>query len=235
MATRSDQPSYLIENPNQRTPCMLVLDASASMTAKTSKGTTRIDELNRGLAALQHELHADATARTRVQLAVVCVAGPAGLDEADVLLDWTDASAFQSFELSAQGNTPLGKGLSLALELVERQKQAYRSHGINYTRPWLMVISDGAPTDTAAVWAAATQACRAAESARRCVIYPVGVEGVNVAKLQEVSTTQVLLLDQVKFVELFRWLSASLSTASRSAQGDSVQLPSTDAWAAVKL
>jgi|EndMetStandDraft_4_1072995.scaffolds.fasta_scaffold00081_20 uncharacterized protein YegL len=235
MSTRNDQPSYLIENPNQRTPCLLVLDASASMTEKTSKGTTRIDELNRGLAALEQELHADPTARTRVQLAVVCVGGPAGNDQADVMLDWTDASAFRAFELTADANTPLAKGLMVALRLIEEQKQAYRSHGINYTRPWVMVITDGAPTDSDADWQAAALACRAAEGARKCVIYPVGVEGVNAAKLQEISTTQVLLLDQVKFVELFRWLSASLSTTSRSAQGTTVQLPSTDAWSSVKL
>lgn len=233
MSTENEQPSYLIKNPNQRTPCILVLDASGSMQSATSKGSTRIAELNRGLKMLEQELHGDPTALTRVQLAIVCVGGPAG--GADVLLDWTDAQDFHAFDLSAGGETPLGGGLLLALQLIESQKQAYRSHGISYTRPWMMVITDGEPTDAATVWQNAVRNCWAAESNRQCVIYPIGVEGVDVAKLQEITSTQVLLLDQLKFVELFQWLSASLSTASRSVQGETVQLPSTSPWGAVKL
>jgi uncharacterized protein YegL len=93
------------------------------------------------------------------------------------MLDWTDASAFRAFELTADANTPLAKGLMVALRLIEEQKQAYRSHGINYTRPWVMVITDGAPTDSDADWQAAALACRAAEGARKCVIYPVAWRG----------------------------------------------------------
>lgn len=233
MAIQDDKPSYLDQNPNQRTPCLLVLDSSGSMEVKTSKRTTRIDELNTGLSVLEEELKKDPTARTRVQLAIVCVGGAAG--EADIMLDWTDANDFSAFDLVAGGTTPLGKGLNLALQLVESQKQAYKTKGISYTRPWIMVISDGEPTDSPSEWQLAVDACRAAEGKKRCVIYPIGVEGVNVAKLQEISTTPVLLLNEVKFIELFQWLSASLSSASRSAENDTVQLPSTSPWVAVQM
>ena len=235
MSANTDQPSYaLVGNPVQRTPCILVLDASGSMlTTPTSSTTPRIAELNKGLKHLETELRADATASTRVQIAIVSVGGP--LNDALLMLDWTDAKDFRAFELKADNQTPLGKGLTLALDRIEQQKAAYKQHGISYTRPWMMVITDGQPTDDKADWEAAVRACRTAESARKCVIYPIGVEGTDVTKLQAISTTPVMTLNQLKFVELFQWLSTSLEAASRSAPGaDSVQLPSTNPWVTVK-
>ena len=36
-------------NPNQRTPCVLVLDASSSMEQREADGRTRISALNEGV------------------------------------------------------------------------------------------------------------------------------------------------------------------------------------------
>jgi uncharacterized protein YegL len=223
----------LLNNPSQRTPCVLVLDASQSMEATTAKGTRRIDELNIGMKALESELKDDPVAKMRVQLGIVSIGGPGG--DADKMMDWTDAIDFQAFDLSCGGVTPLAKGLRIALDMIESQKQVYRSAGVSYTRPWLMVITDGEPTDSPTDWAGAAAACRQAESMRKCVIFPIGVADANVAKLQEISTTPVRALDQTKFTELFQWLSASLATQSQSAPGQTVPLGSTDPWAAVKL
>jgi len=219
-------------NPSQRTPCMLVLDASGSMD-EIVKGTgrTRIDELNQGLQLLQRELLADETAAQRVQLAIVCVGGPAG--EADLLMDWTDAMNFQPPMLRAGNQTPLGQGMRLALQYVEQQKQTLKGFGIGYTRPWVMVISDGEPTDDPALWQAVTQECRSAEAAKRCVIYPIGVADANLPVLQQLSSTPALRMADTNFREYFRWLSSSLSSMSRSRPGENVQLAAVNPWAMV--
>lgn len=225
MANQDPKPSY--PNINQRTPCVLVLDASGSMASQP------IDQLNRGLKTLESELKNDPTARTHVQVAIVVVGGPG--NQAGVMMDWTDASAYDAPELTAGGETPLGAGLLEALKIVEEQKQVYKADGLSYTRPWMMVITDGAPTDEATVWQEAVKACKDAESRRKCIVYPIAVQGANVQKLQEISSTRALMLDELKFVELFQWLSASMTAMSQSTPGDNVQLPSTDAWAAVKI
>ena len=41
----------------------------------------------------------------------------------------------------------MGKGLKIALDLVEDGKDNLKANGISYTRPWIIVISDGEPTD----------------------------------------------------------------------------------------
>jgi uncharacterized protein YegL len=215
-------------NPNQRTPCVLVLDTSGSMETVGPSGKTRIQALNEGIMALAQSLRDDDTALTRVQLAIVSVGGP--INDADIMMDWTDAINFQAFPLRADGLTPLGKGVQLGLNLIEQGKQNLRATGISYTRPWMMVISDGAPTDDDAVWTAAVHDSIAAEAARKAEVFCIGVEGANLPILGELSSKPPLMLDGLKFKELFVWLSSSLSAASRSRPGDTLSLPSTDVW-----
>lgn len=219
-------------NPSQRTPCLLVLDASGSMNEPIGRSRSkRIDELNDGLALLQQELQSDETAALRVQLAIVCVGGPAG--QADLLMDWTDAADFQAPRLVAGGMTPLGQGMRLALQTIEDQKRQLQAAGVGYTRPWIMVISDGEPTDDPALWQAVTHECRDAESARRCIIYPIGVADANMPALQQLSATPALKMAEARFREYFQWLSSSLSSMSRSRPGEQVQLPAPSPWTMV--
>src|ERR1700730_11727346 len=97
-----------------------------------------------------------------------------------------------------------------------------------------MVITDGQATDSDVDWRRAVSACHTAENSGKCIFYPIGVEGVNAAKLQEITSTRVMLLDGLKFNELFLWLSASLAVTSRSKSGEIFQLPGTDPWSMVR-
>lgn len=215
---------------SQRTPCMLVLDASGSMGAKINGGNrTRIDELNNGLKLLKNELREDETASVRVQLAIVSVGGPD--HRAQLIMNWTDATEFEPPVMEADGPTPLGHGMRLALHHVDRHKAELNQFGIPYTRPWIMVISDGEPSDRGDVWKAITEECRAAEAAKRCVIFPIGVEDGNLEMLQQLSSTRAARLSSTNFSKYFQWLSASLSCVSRSQGMESVVLPATDPWA----
>ncbi len=215
-------------NPNQRTPCVLILDASGSMNSNGSNGKTRIAELNEGIQTLEHALKSDDAAISRVQLGIVTVGGPS--NSADVLMDWTDVENFQAFPLVADGTTPLGTGVRIGLEMIEQIKKDLRSNGINYTRPWMMIITDGEPTESAADWLAAAQECKAAEAAKKVEVFTIGVDGANMATLSQLSSRPPVMLDGLKFKELFLWLSSSLSAASRSRPGDALALPSLDPW-----
>ncbi len=215
-------------NPNQRTPCVLVLDTSGSMENMTSSGRTRIQELNLGLRAFHASLQEDPAALTRVQVGIITIGGPS--DDASVLMDWTDANMFEPFDLVADHTTPLGEGMRLALAMVEQSKQNLRNAGISYTRPWIMVITDGDPTDDDATWRAAVQECQAAENGRKAEIFMIGVEDANLSMMSQLAKRPPLMLEGMKFKELFVWLSASLSAASRSRPGDNVQMANTDPW-----
>ena len=218
-------------NPNQRTPCVLVLDAPASMEEEGPDGKTAIAALNEGLRKFEEHLREDDTAMTRVQLAIISVGGPSWDGEANILMDWTDVVNFSAFELQSGGETPLGKGIQMALDLVEDCKSDLRSAGISYTRPWMMVISDGYPTDTD-VWEQAAADCRQAEADKEVKIYPIAVEGADLDTLAEISAEESPIgLQDIKFDELFKWLSNSLSVTA----GGGGALPSMDPWRNVRI
>ena len=222
-------------NPNQRTPCVLVLDASSSMNARPPGGGKKaIDALNEGLRTLNEQLREDDTALTRIQLAIVSVGGPN--DDAEIMMGMTDATNFKPFELQSDGTTPLGKGIQIALDLLEETKSDLRSAGISYTRPWMIIISDGQPTDNTDTWRQSTAECWQAEADKKVTIYPIGVDGADFDKLAEISSeTPPMDLNRIKFNELFVWLSNSLGVYSRSRPGDEVELPSTDPWRNVQV
>ena len=217
-----------VNNPNQRTPCVLVLDASGSMGFRPHSGVRAIDELNAGLVEFEKSLKADPAALTRVQIAIICVGGPK--NNASLLLDWTDSTYFEAFNMVASGETPLAEGILLAHETIERGKQELRAAGISYTRPWMFVITDGEPTSPDPLWQKAVQETIDAQQQKKVEVFPIAVAGANITKMGQLSHRPPITLEGLKFRELFVWLTGSLSAAAKSRPGDDVKLPPTDPW-----
>jgi uncharacterized protein YegL len=198
-------------NPDPRCACVLLLDTSASMTGKP------IAELNQGLRVFQKDLTEDALASRRVEIAIVTF-GDGGVAKVQ---DFVTADQFTPPELTAGGKTPMGEAIGMALDLVERRKGDYKEHGISYYQPWILLITDGAPTDD---WKAAARRAQAESTARRLSFFAVGVQNANMEVLSEV-TPRTLKLDGLRFSELFVWLSQSQKRVSGSKPGDQTALP----------
>jgi len=205
------------DNNSQRTPCVLVLDGSHSMEGQP------IDELNRGLQVLESELKGDVQARGRVRVLVVRVGGAP-----EVIGGWTDAIDFVAPTIDAYGNTPLGEAMELALESVADEKRRLDAAGISSTRPWIFMISDGAPTDPG--WATAAARCAQEEDAKQVAVFPIGVSGADLDALGKFSRRGAAQLDGLRFTDFFLWLSRSVSSASQSGPEEDIQLPAID-WA----
>ena len=198
-----------VENPEPRCPCILLLDTSGSMNGEP------ISELNTGLQTFKDELGADALAEKRVEVAIVTF-GPVKVEA-----DFQPAAIFQPPQLSASGDTPMGQAIQTALDMLRQRKDTYKANGINYYRPWVFLLTDGAPTDA---WKTAAQMVREGESQKAFQFFAVGVQNADVNVLKQISVRDPLMLRGLRFRDLFAWLSSSLKNVSHSQVGDTVPL-----------
>ncbi len=206
------------DNPEPRCPCLLLLDVSGSMQGAA------LMELNLGLSTFKDELATDPLAMKRVEVGIVTF-GPVKAE-----LPFTGAENFYPPTLTAQGDTPMGSAIRLAIEMVDQRKAEYRNNAVPYYRPWIFMITDGGPTDE---WQSAAAAIREGEAKKSFAFFAIGVKGANMEVLRQISVREPLSLDALKFRELFSWLSSSLKSVSQSTPGTDVPLAAPSGWASV--
>ena len=210
------------DNPEPRCACVLLLDTSGSMRGEA------IAALNAGLKSFKEELVQDSLAARRVEVAIVTFGG-----EVKVVQEFVTADEFTPPTLEASGLTPMGAGIQKSFELLEARKAQYKANGVAYYRPWIFLITDGAPEgEPDQAIADATQRIKAAEAAKGVAFFSVGVQHADMQGLTELSPRAPLKLQGLHFVELFVWLSRSTQQVANSKVDEQVALPPVN-WGAV--
>lgn len=211
----------LIENPSARCACVVVLDTSVSMNGSA------ITELNEGLQYFINSVKQDEMAAYSVDLAVITAGG-----DVSIALPFTSVQHIDTFQkFPAAGGTPLGTGVDLALDMLENRKEEYRQNGIAYYQPWMVIISDGIPTDE---WVHIAARAKKLAADKKLVSLPIGVENADLTVLSQFSNRAALKLNGLEFTKFFEWLSKSMSRVSQSASTtSSVDLPPIDSWASI--
>ncbi|TVQ24714.1 MAG: VWA domain-containing protein [Leptolyngbya sp. DLM2.Bin15] len=203
-----------IENPENRCPVILLLDTSASMAGAS------IEALNEGIQIFKQNLLEDEQASLSVDVAIITF----GNQGVQCIQDFVGVHDFLPPTLQTGGMTPMGAAIDQALNLVETRKQVYRQNHVDYYRPWIFLITDGAPTDD---WQAASTHVRSAEQQNKVSFFAVAVEGANLKVLRDIAPPHrpPISLHGLNFRELFVWLSASVKRVSGSKVGEAVALP----------
>lgn len=207
------------DNPEPRCPCLLLLDTSGSMAGAP------IDQLNAGITDFKDALMADSIAMKRVEVAVVTF-GPVKIEST-----FHTAPNFFPPIFTANSDTPMGEAIKQGLDMLRQRKDEYRANGIAYYRPWIILITDGAPTDE---WQSVKALIKNGEDSKAFVFFTIGIGGADMNILRQINVDRdPLKLQGLKFRELFKWLSDSMGGVSRSAPGTAVSLASPRGWAEV--
>jgi uncharacterized protein YegL len=208
-----------IGNPTQpHCATVLLLDTSGSMDGE------KISRLNEALRAFKEETAADELARKRVDLAVVTFGGVV-----TTVQNFCSIDDFEPAPLTAGGGTPLGQAILKASDMIEERKQQYKAQGIDYYRPWMFLITDGAPTDMSrgdASWTEVVKRVQEGEANKKFMFFAVVVEPADIETLAQIAPPNrppVKLVGK-KFKEMFQWLSKSQAKVSSSKVGENVAI-----------
>lgn len=213
----------LADNPQKRVPVCLCLDISGSMDGEP------IRELNRGVEAFYEAINEDTTAKQAADVCIVTFGSVNTHDQVDVAQDFMGIKDESAPVFEAYGRTPMGGAVDKALDLLEERKAEYRSEGVDYFQPWLVIITDGEPTDD--ISCAASRTSKMVKD-KKLVVFPIAVgEEANLDVLAEFSpNNSPKRLNGLCFREFFKWLSASVSTVSHSKPGEKIELGATNEW-----
>lgn len=207
---------FPVANPDRpQAACALLLDTSQSMTGE------RLEGLNRGLTAYREYLANDPEARQIVETSIITFG-----DTAQVVHPFSAVDEMPNVELSASGATAMGAALDLGIQTIEARKKYYKEQGIDYYRPFLVLITDGAPTDInpANIGEYRTKLREGAKNKKFNPLF-FGTKGADFRKLKDLlgDNGNVVGLDEARFEEFFKWLSSSLSEVKDSKPGEAVQ------------
>jgi uncharacterized protein YegL len=226
----------LFNNPSARLPVCLVLDCSPSMSGDPDLGAVvrqthprPIDELNAGVDQFFREVWSDEIAASSAEVCVIAFSG-----QVTMLQDFgsiTRMVAVPKVELQGNG-TSIGSAIDVALRALEARKNEFKDAGVDYFQPWLVVMTDGQPTDGThlAVAARVQDLIRS----RRLTTFCVGIgtaADLDALRIFTSPDRPPLRLRGLAFKNFFAWLSQSVSKMSDSIPCENRPLPPADDWA----
>jgi uncharacterized protein YegL len=202
----------LAENPTARIPICLVLDTSGSMDGAP------IEELNKGVRLFMEAILEDEMTRFSADISIVTFGQ---IVEEELKFGSIEEQEIPTFY--AGGLTPMGEAMLTSVELLDNRKKEYQKAGVDYFQPWLVIMSDGAPTDLVETEAAIKIVSKLYND-KKLILFPIGIgDRADMNKLSQFGRPAAKL-NGLKFKEFFEWLSQSVSIVSQSSPGETITL-----------
>lgn len=207
------------ENFEEKTLCVFVLDTSGSMEIGDNIG-----QLNRGIAQFFQEIASDHRTRACLEVGIITFSSDVTVYSTPRLVEEIPVPTFQ-----ASGLTQLVGGIQEAIKMVG-QRKAYYKDRIPYKRPFIILLTDGAPYPDGQDIEGVAKEIHAAERDRHFVFLPIGFADADMSVLRKLSPRPPKRLDQTKFSEFFEWLGNSMREVSTRSAGESIPVPPTSSW-----
>ena len=234
-------------NTNSRLPVCLCIDVSMSMLRLFDDGTLvhtgrqefrdgkmwdiceggiclyneMIEGINKFIDAIKNNEQANQSC----EVAMVTFSDDALVVEDFKTVDRLEHVTETTFTLG--DNTNMAAGVKRALDLLEARKNKYKANGVDYYQPWLVLFTDGEPTDTVY---SVQERCKELEELKKLSVFAFALtEDADKSALAGFSNKRKPLSIKVgKLEECFEWLGKSVGVVTISNPGDSVKLDTTD-------
>jgi len=216
-------------NHEEKTLCCLVVDDSGSMSGAP------VAQMNRGLTDFGDDISNDIKLSMGLEISIIKFGCEVEVVQEPKLIHDVTIPTFNA----DSGLTSLNAAVREAIRQVEDRKAYYKQTNQPYKRPWIVLLTDGSPTDGDVSKLAQEIEDQTKNSS--FVFLPIGVDGADMNVLNQISgyvknaegdwvKTSALSLESTKFSEFFEWLSTSLSMYHDSKEGDTVGMADPSDW-----
>jgi uncharacterized protein YegL len=183
----------------------------------------KADALSVGLQDLLSSLAAETDQCPGLDLGVVTFA-----NHARVAIPMAPLGEARLPKLAFGGGSALAAALALGLDLIADQSAVYQRGNVASHRPWVVVITDGPPTDDISNVLVRLHSLEASTPSQLTLL-PVVLDANDVHVLPKLSTLhQWANLSPPELGGLFRWLSEALLRVLEQPPGTQVLLPPQD-------
>lgn len=193
----------------RRLPVYLLLDTSGSMYGEP------IEAVKNGVQTLISTLRSDPYALETAYLSIITFNSTA-----QQITPLTELAAIQQPNINAGGCTVLGGALELLAKKVDSEITKTTAEVKGDWRPLVFLMTDGEPTDNIT---------KGLEEFKKCkfgmVVACAAGQGANVNTLKQITENVVQLdtADSATIKAFFKWVSASISTSSKSVEETSAE------------
>ena len=177
-----------------------LLDTSSSMSGDP------IRELNEGLNRFKVEVCKDPLTRGMLDVAIIEFNSTHS-----VVQEFGPVEYMEEVNLKATGGTYMAPAIEKALDMVDERSRFYKQSGTAPYKPWVILISDGAPSDDLS---GAISRIKEMEKNGKVSFRSLGVEGYNSKVLHDLCGPKVIKLTGYDFTEFFDWVNKSMRSVS---------------------
>ena len=191
-------------------PVILLADVSGSMGAEG-----KIDNLNQSIREMLSTFASSDDLRAEIHVAIITFGG-----EARIHTPLQPANRVKWTNMTAKGGTPMGQAMIMAADLIEDRDQI---PGRAY-RPTVVLISDGAPTDSLKVGLDRISKQGRAQKADRMALAIGGDADIEMMRnfLGDDKKQVFVAADARRIKDFFQFVTMSVTSRSRSANPNEV-------------
>jgi len=208
------KPPKIINASESHMALVFLLDTSGSMAGEP------IRSLNEGLNRFKAEVCKDKQTRDILDVAIIEFNSTHR-----VVQDFVPVEYMEEINLTASGGTCMAPAIETALNMINTRSKLYIASGTVPYKPWVILISDGAPTDDIKD---VVKKIKDMEENRKVSFRSLGVEGYDRNVLHFLSGNKVMKLTDTDFTTFFDWVNKSMRSVSQSSPHETpeaVRLP----------